>query len=532
MQDHIQWVTAAPLWEAFSGDPAKMQRPALLRFEADTFMQDLTARLQTPQPTLTDLVARPKSYRARPVGAPANWTPPLEQLKLYQPIHGHFYLVTASLVCRTAGLPDRAINPAQNEKISFVLRRLKTGTNEEMAWLSDPSRKGWQLLEGGRYETLAEGEELYPLFPMNFRQNDHKRRLLVGLIPTSSRDSFQAAPQLSPLGSSEQDPTTKKVKDPRLEELDTRILDRLAELKPLPNPPQNAEQKARSEQQKEASRFMLLDLGDFLSQHLPGLWQAIMGQTLPTRADERAIYQLFAGWRVENGAYKPFPSWLEALRVAWQEWERISGESDDAPSQSYDLGNAGLTPALLANLRKQLVDALGPYTPPATTPDAGPPVPKLDARPEVRYIIRCVYQRPNCRPPHPDILSSPGEPFALATFFDFDAPSRPIRITMPVDTSVAGLRKFNKNVAFLISDQLREQMSRVTDLQKALDGDLASGEEFDLGEICSFSIPIISICALIVLMIFINLLNLVFWWLPFLRFCLPLGLLSKLKAKT
>ena len=45
--------------------------------------------------------------------------------------------------------------------------------------------------------------------------------------------------------------------------------------------------------------------------------------------------------------------------------------------------------------------------------------------------------------------------------------------------------------------------------------------------ICSFSIPIITICALIVLMIFVSLLNIVFWWLPFFRICLPILLPGK-----
>jgi hypothetical protein len=67
-------------------------------------------------------------------------------------------------------------------------------------------------------------------------------------------------------------------------------------------------------------------------------------------------------------------------------------------------------------------------------------------------------------------------------------------------------------------------MTRVTDLKKAMDGELASGDSFDLGLLCSFSIPIITICALIVLMIFISLLNIVFWWAPLLRICLPITL--------
>ena len=98
---------------------------------------------------------------------------------------------------------------------------------------------------------------------------------------------------------------------------------------------------------------------------------------------------------------------------------------------------------------------------------------------------------------------------------------------MPFDTSPAGLRKFRKNVSFQISDGLRKQMESVTDLKKVLDGDVGSAQGIDLGVLCSFSIPIITICALIVLIIFINLLNIVFWWLPFFRICLPI----KLKAK-
>ena len=137
-----------------------------------------------------------------------------------------------------------------------------------------------------------------------------------------------------------------------------------------------------------------------------------------------------------------------------------------------------------------------------------------------------MYQRPHCGPLHPDVVSDATELFALAPFFDFDAPARPIRITMPIDTSIAGLRKFRKNVGILISNKLREQMESVTNLKNTLDGKLGGGQQFDLGTICSFSIPIITICALIVLMIFLILLNIIFWWLPFIRICFPI----KLKA--
>src|SRR5262249_30660476 len=124
-------------------------------------------------------------------------------------------------------------------------------------------------------------------------------------------------------------------------------------------------------------------------------------------------------------------------------------------------------------------------------------------------------------------VSGPTDAFTIAGFFDLDAPARPITIAMPIDTSIKDLRKLRKNVSFLLSNELRQQMNRVTDLKNALDGKFADGESFDIGLICSFSIRIITICALLVLMIFISLLNIVFWWRPFLRICFPIPVKAK-----
>jgi len=46
----------------------------------------------------------------------------------------------------------------------------------------------------------------------------------------------------------------------------------------------------------------------------------------------------------------------------------------------------------------------------------------------------------------------------MAAYFDPDAPARPIRIGLPVDTTPAGLRKFDKNAAFVMSDTLCGQV--------------------------------------------------------------------------
>jgi hypothetical protein len=162
------------------------------------------------------------------------------------------------------------------------------------------------------------------------------------------------------------------------------------------------------------------------------------------------------------------------------------------------------------------------------------------------FIIRCVYERPQCLPLHHESVSDPTEPFQLAGFFDPDAPARPIRIGLPLDTSPAGLRKFDKNTAFVISDILCGQIRRIRgitlgDLIRSVlpwplhkdlsvpDGGSCKGSGgASLGMICSLSIPIVTICALILVIIMVSLLDFIFRWMPFFVFCFPL---PGLKAK-
>lgn len=161
------------------------------------------------------------------------------------------------------------------------------------------------------------------------------------------------------------------------------------------------------------------------------------------------------------------------------------------------------------------------------------------------FVIRCVYERPLCGTIDPPVLSAPTKAFQIASFFDSDAPARPIRIALPVDTTPAGLRKFDRNTAFMMSDMLCGQVNRMKGItfadlvlsvlpfpfHKGLDVPDAGGckdGSLSVGMMCSLSIPIITICALILLMIIVALLDFIFKWLPFLIFCFPL---PGLKAK-
>jgi len=162
------------------------------------------------------------------------------------------------------------------------------------------------------------------------------------------------------------------------------------------------------------------------------------------------------------------------------------------------------------------------------------------------FVVRFVHMRRDCGPLHPPLLSAPTQRFKLAGFFDADAPARPIRISLPLDTSAAGLRKFNRNTAFVMSDMLCGQVQRAKGLglidlvlsvlpwplHKSLDmgagGPCKNDKEVNIGMICSLSIPIITICALILLMIIVSLLDMIFRWMPYFVMCFPIpGLKGK-----
>ena len=128
--------------------------------------------------------------------------------------------------------------------------------------------------------------------------------------------------------------------------------------------------------------------------------------------------------------------------------------------------------------------------------------------------------------------------------FDPAAPARPVRIGLPIDPTPAGLRKFDKKTFLVMSDLLCGQVSRfkgmtLGDLVRSvlpwpLHKDLDVGKESacakgaGVGMVCSLSIPIVTICALILLMIMVSLLDLIFRWLPWFFMCLPIpGLKGK-----
>ncbi|MBZ5569163.1 MAG: hypothetical protein LAN64_15095 [Acidobacteriia bacterium] len=547
-------------------DKAPFRRPTLLRFSSDQFMEELQGLVSKTPESLRNYVAQGETWRSPAVGLDSSTTGQTDDaqqtpLKFFQPVHARFYLVAGSLVCRQPGLPDHQVKSNLGEKTTFVVRRIrpKVGLTgdcstfdpqhcDEYAWLSaDPS--GWAQVDGAG---LADGEERLPMSAFEFGANGSRRRLFTGLIPASRRQTYVAGKVTQTAAQG-----TVTTDDPRKIDFQRQVSDPWVELVDYRDETQASSSLSQNAKDQiatgiaQASALILIDFANFLSQHIPNVWNVLQhsspASSLGPKPKQLALYKIF-NTTVAN--LQP-PSSRSKLSDAIQSAKNFENTFENAvlakgPNPAVPTGYAGpmlsdtsdaqlsalirrgsdpLQPRALQVLAEAALDEVGPAPPVMVrTPAKDPENPQGDDW----YVVRCVYERPQCGLKMVPVISEPSRPFQLASFFDPDAPARSIQVALPIDTTPAALRKYDKGVGFMISDQLGKQMSRVKGLKQLMEGDLADPDGFGLGMICSFSIPIITICAFIVLMIFLTLLNIVFWWLPFFKICFPI---PTLKAK-
>lgn len=539
--DHaVEWRSPAPLWDAELADPdsTAVNRPAILRFAGDDFMETLADSLQSSPDSLLEYVAQPETWRQERAG----WLPSDDErweenaFKLYQPSQNRFYLIAADLVCRIPGLPGRAVDQRAEERVSFVIRRLVPVDPESGIDLNSPpdyQEEAWGPWDGGRWQPVDSrqklavvgevAEERVPLFSLSFELEGQKRRVLAGLIPTASRETYEADPASNPVIP----PGTGGEEDPRPTLFETRVYRPLKDL---------LRGELREDEVAQASTFILLDFAEFLHDGLPGVWAEVgpnsgyshsksVKRTARTIEEKKLIQRLQT--EVISGEEGDQITWSEALTQVWGARELLLAGSEEGPLIPIEADK--VSTAEVESLKSEVdraIEAAGAYKPPQGRDSAAnepPDLPKFDPEAGAYYVVRCVYERPRCGDLHPPLVSEASRPFQIASFFDPDAPARPVRISLPTDTSISGLRKFKRNVSFFASKQLRSQMERLRgvgfgDLEEDGPG---KGSRFDLGMVCSLSIPIITICALVLLMIIVQLLNIVFWWLPFFKICFP-----------
>ncbi|MCO6434762.1 hypothetical protein [Nitrosomonas nitrosa] len=485
-------------------------QPQLLKFETDEFMEDFLAAVSNADNSSI------KSFVL---------TPPQsgDQLKLYQPGHGNFYLVCASLRCRIPGFPDRKVRLSDGESVFFVLRKIIDGV--EYAWVGDDSNKTWLSLNGNNKDILEKEERM----PLMTTVGSDGHALLFGYLPVASRETYAIAPEKIATGD---EPT-----DFRIEELQARFTMPLTE----PRVPAtinsdilltilDAAKKAddadvqQSAVSQGASRVLtlsiclLLELWEFFDKYLPDVSIALRDNLAATFEGEQArakaaLMALLHAQKLKSGIRLN-----EALQKVAQNYKALNQPDIDVTqlgfSNDYSLAGIILNRLTFEALVKEALDKELP----------GVEVPKIDTGSEISYTIRCVYERPQCEL-GARIVSQPSLKFQLAAFFDPDAPVRPVRITLPTDVSIAGLRRYKKGVTFLISSSLQKKINRITGKEKSLlsDNPKLGDEGSGLAFICTFSVHIIFIVAFFLLLIFVIILNFVFWWIAFFKICLPIA---------
>jgi hypothetical protein len=672
----IKWYSAAPMWTTgdLSGLDAGFARPALLRFATDSFMEEFLTALERDPARIRTLAVLHETWRTPMQQAPAaslaeqtERAParPLAlsrlrlrldrlaglqklptaalapagpyRLKLYQPVHQRYYLVAATLACELAGLPDRAVDPGNQERVGFVVRRLYPRAGiadgaddklppydpvleqdpspamrrwEEYAYLAEPAAARWQRLTDPT--ALLPDEERLSLFPSTYTEFGQKRRIFAGLVPAGRREVYMAASR----NRSAATPATPQGEDPRLLLLQGTVLEpwkaligraetfgqadakdpNISGSGPQPSDPAVRLNAGRGDVQLN-SWLLLVDWVDWLATNLPDALADIRGKIF-TRAgavgdlvralqavviDPALITELAPGASGPNPAsayHDAMPDTLVAAIAAMAQYLATTGnrETLEAHTEGFpfpaprattrdpqwppllflfaDARNSrhALPPLSLGTERgfttvermQSRVDFLFAPACRALGLEAHPDLPASTAvvatAPDMRegwFVIRCVYERPECAPLESMIVSAPTDAFQIAGFFDPDAPARPIRIGLPIDTTPAGLRKFDRKTMFMVSDILCGQIDRMKGLSL---GDLVrsvlpwplhkdisvperapceAGGGISLGLMCSLSIPIVTICALILLMIMVNLLDFIFRWVPYFVMCLP-----------
>jgi hypothetical protein len=501
LHERIQWRTAAPLWKAASDGRLDFGRPALLRFATDDFMDRLQAELAAGGAGLDAYLARQESWRDPKAGLPLD----AGTLKLYQPLQGRFYLVAATLVCSKRGLPDRMVDAAREESACFVLRQLRrTGpgvtpdptnpaTFTEYAWV--PGAAGSGAWTPATATALTTGEQRLPLFGVSYDALGGSRKLLAGLIPVGSRELLRSAPALPASGGS--DPLADAA-DPRLGPL-LPLLEGLISVARSAAALQPSVAKLR-----EAIYFVAYDIAQTVSDaQAANIGVLTAADGFVTGTTWRAALAAIRGTVPGDAVPAPFTSLTTYAKV------------------TAALGTLGVAPTSRPDnvtLYTQVKASLPAVSSTAVAVEADP-----GAEEQAVLIARCAYERPNCVPERRLEISPPSLPFEFASLYDPDGPVRPARIPLPNDMKLSTLRKSPKGVSITLSKELRNQLNRFQELKigDIEGGDTGNDGNLDFGMVCQLSIPIITICALILLMIIVALLNIVFWWLPFFKICLP-----------
>lgn len=117
------------------------------------------------------------------------------------------------------------------------------------------------------------------------------------------------------------------------------------------------------------------------------------------------------------------------------------------------------------------------------------------------------------------ICSDYSEPFQIKAWYE-PSEAQPMRVSLPDPFDKNLLKNLKPGVAFSVPQNLFNMLNN-SDPKKLRDGEAGGTGGFALDWICGFNIPLITICAFIVLYIFLSLFHIIFQWLFIIKICIP-----------
>jgi hypothetical protein len=435
-------------------------------------------------------------------------------IRLFQPIHRAFNLVLLEAVCDRPGSPR--LNPLDIASAGFVVRRVQTGGDE--GWmLRDEQVVGWAR----PMEADLDPDPAYRKPRLNAGHahiNGQLARLHAALEPPAERVSrlFVAPPDVCAAA--------------------RRTL--LYGLIPV-----------TSSERSEETPSVEID-SDIVRQTMPGFlagppfntWPDLLGRTLSLASVNEAIAS------DPKASISRLMQDLRLMHFGWHAFDPTDGVAIlpllDKVTLNFADSNSETLGTFLARLVHRFVARDDGSEASLVMPSEWPQ-PEADLAAQLQIVVRQSLQarlaegvpneqrfedatasyrihafirvRPDGCPP---VLqwAPPSAPFQIVPWWESGA-GLLHTISLP-DFDRDTIKKVKPNIAFKVPPRLAALLTQKPD--DFLNGKAQDpGSGLTLGWICSFSIPIITLCAFIVLNIFLALLHVVFWWLFYIKICLP-----------
>jgi hypothetical protein len=452
-----------------------------------------------------------------------------EVLQLLQPVHRTFYLALLEVVCNPFALPtlQARLDPERIDSAGLVVRRLaadgrREGWRNQKQTATGTSMRGWVVFENNNEEMLDPDPSHRPrplcghpdlesrLLPDATRLNESVsslfiappavnqatgRTILFGLVPVTSSERSEL-PQ--PLPTPTDDETSNA--------FDQEIINTI-----LPYYLRSSGNETRSFPAGFAGQVLTAADADSSD---PALQQAINSLFLLqlkhhlNAFENSALFQELNQISIDANTdqSQQLGSFLQqAYRVLV---ERQANQQVRLPRQ-WGLITAEQQRRIVALTRTQLLQRLGELTASEERFEDS------DRQYQVRAFVR-LRRDDGC--PTKIIWSDYSNSFKIAPWYtNTNAP--PLRIDLPDVLDPKALQNLRPNVAFRVPPRLFNLLRN--DPKDLLKGDDKSGGGLGLSWICGFNIPIITLCAFIVLNLFLQLFNLIFWWIFIIKICIP-----------